>query len=52
MEFETLDPNDDLYILGDFNINLLYKDKWLLKNTSKTLKLKIKKYNKTYGLVG
>ena len=23
MEFETLDPNDELYILGDFNLPFL-----------------------------
>lgn len=40
MESEILDPNDDLYILGDLRTN---KDKCLFKNTNKTRKLKIKK---------
>ena len=28
-EFETLDPNDEHYVLGDFNINLLFKAKYI-----------------------
>ena len=34
-EFETLGSIDELYILGDFNIKLLYKDICILNNPTK-----------------
>ena len=50
-EFESLELNNELYILGDFNTNLLFKGNSILnktheiKNHFKDFSLKIKKYN-------
>ena len=49
--FESLELNNELYILGDFNINLLFKGNCILdktqeiKNHFKDFSLKIKKNN-------
>ena len=57
-EFETLDLNDEHYILGDFNINLLFKGKHVFDKPNefrqfyKELSPDIKKYTEfcsTYG---
>ena len=48
--FETLDLDNDIYILGDFNINLLFRNKYALnksneiKKLDKNLLLEIKRY--------
>ena len=54
MEFEILDPNDDLYILWRLyhSINVLYKNKYFFKNSNKTKKLKIRKYKETCSMYG
>ena len=38
-ELESPNPNDDLYILGDFNINFLFNDKCILNKSTETKKL-------------
>ena len=38
-EFESLELNNELYILGDFNINLLFKGKCILNKTHETKNL-------------
>ena len=57
-EFETLDLNDEHYVLGDFNINLLFKGKYIFDKPNefrqfyKELSPDIKKYTEfcsTYG---
>ena len=58
-EFETLDPDNEHYVLGDFNINLLFKGKYIFDKPDefrqfyKKLSSEIKKYTEfcsTYGL--
>ena len=50
-EFESLELNNELYILGDLNINLLFKGNCILnktheiKNYFKEFSPEIKKYN-------
>ena len=36
-EFETLELNNELYILGDFNKNLLLKGKCILNKIQETM---------------
>ena len=38
-EFEALDLDKQIYVLGDFNINLLFGDKYVLNKPNKTKKL-------------
>ena len=51
MEFESLELNNELYILGDFNKNLLFKGNFILnkahevRNHFEDFSLEIKKYN-------
>ena len=58
MEFESLELNNELYILGDFNINLLFKGNCILnktheiKNHFKDFWLEIKKYNEFCSIYG
>ena len=33
-EFETLDLDNEIYVLGDFNINLLFQDKYILNKSN------------------
>ena len=58
-EFEALDLNNEIYGLGDFNINLLFRGKYLLNKPNETKKIdkdlfqEIKRYKEfcsTYGL--
>ena len=53
-EFESLELNNELYILGDFNMNLLFKGNCILNKTHeiKTISLKIKKYNEFCSIYG
>ena len=57
-EFESLEPNNELYILRDFNINLLFKGNCILNKTHeienhfKDFSPEVKKYSEfcsTYG---
>ena len=57
-EFETLDLHNEHYVLGDFNINLLFKGKYIFDKPDefrqfyKELSPEIKKYTEfcsTYG---
>ena len=56
--FESLELNNELYILGDFNINLLFKGNCILdktqeiKNHFKDFSLKIKKNNEFCSIYG
>ena len=49
-EFEALDLDHEIYVLGDFNINLLFGDKYILnkssdnKNLDKNLLPAIRRY--------
>ena len=38
-EFEALNLDNEIYILGDFNINLLYLDKYLPNKSNEIKKL-------------
>ena len=38
-EFEALNLNSEIYILGDFNINLLFRDKYVLNKPNQTTKI-------------
>ena len=38
-EFETLDLNNEIYVLGDFNINLLFRGKYVLSNPNEIKKI-------------
>ena len=58
-EFEALDFNNEIYVLGDFNINLLFWGKYVLNKPNETKKIdkdllpEIKRYKKLccmYGL--
>ena len=33
-EFEALDLDNEIYVLGDFNINLLFRDKYVLNKSN------------------
>ena len=37
--FEALDHNKEIYVLGDFNINLLFRDKYVLNKPNGTNKI-------------
>ena len=60
IEFEALEPNDKLYIFGDFKIYLLFKNKCILKSNSshepknhcKDFSPEIQKYNELYSVHG
>ena len=57
-EFDSLDLNNEVYILGDFNIDLLFKGNCILnkthkiKNHFKDFLPKIKKYNEFCSIYG
>ena len=57
-EFESLELNNRLYIIGDFNINLLFKGNCILnktheiKNPFKEFSPEIKKYNEFCSIYG
>ena len=57
-DFEAPELNNKLYILGDFNINFLFKGKCILNKTHETrnhckdFSPEIKKYNKFYSMYG
>ena len=57
-EFESLELNNELYILGDFNIDLLFKGNCILnkthkiKNHFKDFSPEIKKYNEFCSIYG
>ena len=57
-EFESLELNKELYILGDFNINLLFKGNCILnktheiKNHFKDFSLENKKYSEFCSIYG
>ena len=57
-EFESLELNNKLYIVGDFNINLLFKGNCILnktreiKNHFKEFSPEIKKYNEFCSIYG
>ena len=57
-EFETLDLNDERYILGDFNINLLFNGKYIFDKLNefrqfyKELSPDIKKYTEFWSTYG
>ena len=38
-EFEALDLDNEIYVLGDFNINLLFRDKYVLNKSNEIKKL-------------
>ena len=38
-EFGALDLDNEIYILGDFNINLLFRDKYVLNKSNEIKKL-------------
>ena len=38
-EFEALDLDNEIYVLGDFNINLLFQDKYVLNKSTEIKKL-------------
>ena len=38
-EFEALDLNNEIYVLGDFNLNLLFKDKYVLIKPNESKKI-------------
>ena len=37
-EFEALDLNDEIYVLGNFNTNLLFRDKYVINEPNETKK--------------
>ena len=37
-EFEALDLNDEIYVLGNFNTNLLFRDKYVINKPNETKK--------------
>ena len=57
-KFESLESNNELYILGDFNINLLFKGNSILNKTHeikshfKDFSPEVKKYNEFYSIYG
>ena len=57
-EFDLLELNNELYIFGDFNIDLLFKGNCILnktheiKNHFKDILLEIKKYNEFCSIYG
>ena len=57
-EFESLELNNKLYILGDFNINLLFKGNCIFNKTHETknhfreFSPEIKKYNEFCSIYG
>ena len=57
-EFEALDLDNEIYVLGDFNINLLFRDKYVLnksneiKNLDKNLLHEIKRYKEFCAMCG
>ena len=57
-EFESLELNNELYILGDFNIDLLFKGNCILNKTHKSknhftdFSPEIKKYNEFCSIYG
>ena len=57
-EFESLELNNELYILGDFNIDLIFNGNCILnkthkiKNHFKDFSPKIKKYNEFCSIYG
>ena len=38
-EFEALDLDNEIYVLGNFNINLLFQDKYVLNKSTEIKKL-------------
>ena len=57
-EFEALDLDNEIYVLGDFNINLLFQDKYILsksnviKNLDKNLLPEIRRYKEFCSIYG
>ena len=57
-DFESLELNNELYILGDFNIDLLFKGNYILNKTQKSknhftgFSPEIKKYNRFCSIHG
>ena len=57
-EFEALDLDYEIYVLGDFNINLPFRDKYVLnrsneiKNHHKNLLPEIKRYKELCSMYG
>ena len=57
-EFEALDLDNEIYVLGDFNINLLFQDKYILnksneiKNLDKNLLPEIRRYKEFCSMYG
>ena len=57
-EFEALDLDNEIYVLGDFNINLLIRDKYVLnkpneiKKLDKNLLPEIKRYKEFFSMYG
>ena len=58
VEFESLELDNELYILGDFNLGLLFKGNCILNKTHKSknhftdFSPKIKKYNEFCSIYG
>ena len=57
-EFEALDLDNEIYVLGDFNINLLFRDKYVLNKSNEIKKLdknllpEIKRYKEFCSMYG
>ena len=57
-EFETLDLHNEIYVLGDFNINLLFRGKYVLNKPNETKKIdkyllpEIKRYKELCSMYG
>ena len=57
-EFEALDLNNEIYVLGDFNINLLFRGKYVLNKPNETKKIdkdllpEIKRYKEFCSMYG
>ena len=57
-EFEALDLDNEIYVLGDFNINLLFRDKYVLNKSNEIKKLdknllpEIKRYKEFCSMHG
>ena len=57
-EFEALDLNNEINVLRDFNINLLFRDKYVLNKLNETKKIdkdllpEIKRYKEFCSMHG
>ena len=57
-EFEALDLDNEIYVLGEFNINLLFREKYVLnkpneiKKLDKNLLPEIKRYKELWSMCG